>query len=233
MKVTTLIMLLTASIFSTNTFEWQPEDYHGIPADDVKIIFFDGFNDDSKFWKKSDFKKAKVEIENSQCYFFAKGEEHIWQDFVMDKDGFELETSISFGDKKSTAPLHLFIGGTRDKMLTCSIYTDGYFEANLIDGQSKKVYIPKTRMMNITPSNNKITIRKVDEMLYFFVNEILVTARPFPNISGYRYGFTTSKNDLLINYFIMSDLVRDKRNADFTMKNGEIIDFEERSRYKM
>jgi hypothetical protein len=233
MKVTTLIILLTASIFSTNTFEWQPKDYHGIPADDVKIIFFDGFSDDSEFWKKSDFKKAKVEIENSQCHFSAKEEEHIWQDFVMDKDGFELETSISFGKTKSSDPLHLFIGGTRDKMLTYSIYPDGYFEASLINGESKEHYLSKTRTTNIKQKNNKITIRKVDDILHFFINEKLMASRPFPNISGYRYGFSTSKNDLIINYFIMSDLVRDKRNADFTMKNGEIIDFEERGRYKM
>lgn len=233
MKSTTLILFFAASIFSTNTFDWYAENYQGIPSDDIKVIFFDDFNDDSRFWKKSDFKKAKILIENGTCELTAKGEEQIWQEFVMDKDGFELETSIRFGKSKSDEPLNLFIGGSRERMLTFSIFPDGTYKATLIDGDSKKDYISKTPSASINLDENKITIRKVDNTLHLFINEQLTASRTIPNLTGYRYGFTTSKNDLIINYFIMSDLVRDNRNADFTMKNGEPIDVEEKGRYKM
>jgi hypothetical protein len=233
MKIAALIILFTASFVSTNVFEWNPEEYHGISDDDVKVIFFDDFTNNKKFWKKSDFKKTKISIESGSCHLSAKEEQQIWQEFVMDKDGFELETSFRSAKPKSKKPLNVFICGSRDKMLTFSIFPDKTYKVSLIEGDSKKDFIKKTPSAFINTTNNKITIRKVDETLYFFINEQLTATHTFPNLSGYRYGFTTSKNDIVIDYFIMSDLVKDKRNADFNMKNGEPIDVEERGRYKM
>ncbi len=233
MNVTALLFIITTSLVSPNIFTWLPESYDGIPQDDVKILFFDDFTNDKEFWKKSDFKAVKLDIDEGICELKAKGEQQIWQEFIMDKDGFELETVITFGKTKGNEPLNLFLFGSKTQMLTFSIYPSGHYKSTIINSKNKKDYIGYTASKSINQKDNKITIRKVDGMLYFFINEQLIASRPLPKVSGFRYGFSTTKNQLNIKYFIMSDLVRDNRNTDFNMKDGELIDVEEKSRFKM
>lgn len=230
---TTLLLLSFQYVFAQ--VDWKPNQYHGIPSVEKKVIFFDDFSNTDESWKKSDFQKTTTDIDDGKCKLSASKEDQmIWQDLIMDKDGYEFEVKLSSTKNKEKEPLKLVLKGSKTDMLTFNLYPEGNFSITLINRGTKTTIKENRPSVHITKGSNKLLVREIDGTLYFFINENYVTSISTLSINGYRFGIiATPKNPVTINYVIMSDLVKSRRNTDFTGKNGEILDKEERSRYKM
>lgn len=215
--------------------DWNVERYEGVPTTAKKVIFFDDFSTDNAFWKKSDHEKIKTEINNGKCTFAAsKTEQTIWQELVMDKDGYELEVKLSSAKNKTKEPLKILLAGSKGEMLTFEIKPEGSYAANITRSGVTTALINEHPSVHIKQDANKVMIRVVDNSIYFFINEHLVATRPLPPLKGYRFGIVaTPKNPVIVDYFIMTDLIKSRRNADFTEKDAVIEDKEEKSRHKM
>ncbi|MFK7946691.1 MAG: hypothetical protein AB8G11_03800 [Saprospiraceae bacterium] len=231
--MTTLILLSCQYIFAQ--VDWKPNQYHGVPSAEKKVIFFDDFSNENESWKKSDFEKTTTIIEDGECKLSASREEQIiWQDLVMDKDGYDFEVNLSSTKGKEKEPLKIMLKGSKTEMITFDLYPEGNFSINLLKNGATTTIKNKRPSVHIKNDVNKVLVREVNSVLYFFINENFVTSISTPSINGYRFGIIVApKNPITINYVIMSDLVKSRRNADYTEKNGEILDKEERSRYKM
>lgn len=231
--ITTLILLSCQYAFSQT--DWKPNQYHGIPSAEKKVFFFDGFSNENESWKKSDFEKTTMDIDDGKCQLSASKEDQIiWQDLIMDKDGYEFEVKLSSTKNKEKEPLQIMLKGSKTDMLTFNLYPEGNFSISLLKRGTETTIKEKRPSVHIKKDANRVLVREVDGALYFFINENLVTSISTPSISGYRFGvIVTPKNPVTIDYVIMSDLVKSRRNADYTEKNGKMIDKEERSRYKM
>ena len=238
MKIYITLLLLLPFQLSFAQLDWKEDTFDGIANSDKKVVFFDDFSTTNAFWKKSDFEKTITAIENGKCKLSSvKSEQMIWQELVMDKDGFELEIKISSEKNKTGEPLKIILAGSKDDYLTFELKPEGSYTSNVVRGDVVTPLINECKSTAINIDANIVTIRKIDKSIYFFVNGQLLASRVFPPLSGYRFGVATdTKNSVLLEYFLMSDLIKSRRNADFNAKDGEdnsLIDREEKGRYKM
>jgi hypothetical protein len=242
LKINSIIMKTTAFVIAffllppINFLEWQPSLYNGIFPDDAKVIFFDDFQNTDKSWKQSDHKLLNMSINAGNALLNAKKQEQfLWQELVMDRDGFELETRLSSPKGKADEPLTVLISGSRDRWLTFEVFPKGIFQVNLHNGGEVTALVETSPLNAIKKGANKLTVRKVDKTLYFFINEAFAASSPLPPNLGYRYGFIVNdKSEVNVDYFLMSDLVRSRRNADTYQEKGLLfIPKEERSRPKI
>lgn len=235
MKYLFTTLILISFQYASAQIEWKPNQYHGVPSAEKKVIFFDDFSNEDESWKKSDFQKTTTEIKKGKCHLSAsKDNQTIWQDLIMDKDGYEFEVKLSSTKNKEKEPLRVMLKGSKTDMLTFDIYPEGNFSITLQKRGTETIIKEKRPSVHINKESNKLMVREVGGALYFFINENFVTSISTPSISGYRFGvLVTPKNPVSIDYVIMSDLVKSRRNADYTEKEGKTIHKEERSRYKM
>lgn len=230
---TSIILLSFQSIFAQ--IDWKPDQYQGIPSTSKKVIFFDDFSATDESWKKSDFQRTDMDIEDGKCDLSAsKGNQYIWQDLIMDKDGYDFEVKLSSTKNKSKEPLKIVLKGSKTEMLILNIFPKGDYSIVWSQRGKETAIQEKRSSVYIEESSNKVLVREVDGALYLFINEKFVTSMSVPSLEGYRFGvLATPKNPVTIDYVIMSDLIKLKRNIDFGTKGDAMIDKEERSKYKM
>jgi hypothetical protein len=154
----------------------------------------------------------------------------------MDKDGYEVEVRFKSTKDKTKEPLTLVLAGSKNEFFTFEITPEGTYAANIIKDDTKISLIEENTTVHINKDNfNKITVRAVDKLLYFFINENLIATRPLPPLRGYRFGVLVSpKNPIIIDYFIMSDLIKSHKKADIMEVSPNVIPTrEDKSRRKM
>lgn len=234
--IPTLLFLLPLQILPNQT-DWIVDHYIGIPDANKKVIFFDGFSDTKTQWKKSDFQKTITEVKENECTLTANKESQIiWQDLVMDKDGYEIEVRFKSKKDKIEEPLTLILAGSKNEFIAFEIMPEGSYAANIIKGYVKIPLLNEVSTVHINREDfNKVTIRSINKLLYFFINEHLIATCPLPLLKGYRFGvMATPKNPIIIDYLIMSDLIKPRQNT-YTIKKPPSItpNKEQKSRYKM
>ncbi len=217
--------------------DWNLETYDGIPSKNKKIAFFDDFSGTDKSWKKSDFQNTLNSMDKGECLVESKQSEQIfWQDLIMDKGGFELEVRIASQKAKTKEPITIVLAGSKENMLTFEIKPEGTYRADVTKNGAETDFIGEQASTSIKTDYNKITIRQFNNEIYFFINEQLVANRPFPPLTGYRFGIlVTPKNPVIVDYFLMNHLLETKGSADFSSEKGgeSTLTKEERSRHKM
>jgi hypothetical protein len=236
LHLSALLFLLPFQII-TAQIDWRNDDYIGISDANKKVIFFDDFSDTKIQWKKSDFEKTITNIEKNECLLTASKEKQIiWQDLVMDKDGYEVEVRFKSAKDKTKELLTLVLAGSKNEFFTFEITPEGTYAANIVRDNVKVPLLQENTTVYLDKDDfNKITVRAVDKLLYFFINENLIATRPLPPLKGYRFGILVSpKNPIIVDYFIMSDLIKSRRNADIVeISPNKIPSKEDNSRRKM
>lgn len=186
----------------------QAHIYKGVSKELKTSVFSDEFESNENNWSNNN---EGVEIVNGKLKIEASANNMKLLkaiDINENKD-FEIETSIRFvsgSDKKAFG----LIWGRNDesnKHFSLIYNNEGFVAINKYTG----AYIPLVEPTNCkdlkSNENNKITIRKSDDLLYFFVNEQLLTNLPFKYFYGNMLGFsipqgTTIEVDYLhITYF--------------------------------
>ncbi len=190
--ILTLLLLVCCSVSAQR-------DYYDYIPEDRTTVYFDDFNNDAseKFWTgKSKEHKGKI------------------------KYGQYLFKSVAIGLKPSYMAPHFDLDPSKDfaveMMLSCNGNDYGlvwgqdkslerFYYFNLIKRgfiiKNEKKTIIKGKIKKLVTEWNKITLRKVNQTYYLFVNEQLVYEMPYEPISNIRIGVGTPGWKVFVDYF--------------------------------
>jgi uncharacterized protein (TIGR02145 family) len=121
-------------------------------------------------------------------------------EFLDQKRDFEIEISlmIVFSDELNPNGIALGINDQKEA-LKFAISKNGYFQIYK-ETKDKLIYIkPWTLFKDFKSGYNKLTVRKIDGVFYYFINKTYVYSSPFEPLSGNRIGiFVCNKSNIRI-----------------------------------
>lgn len=190
------LLVLPVSIFAQLGGAWQPSNYDGIPQGDRHTIIYDEFEDNRNNWNlESSY--LEMRIENSDFYLRNLQSRPIVKRKQFDFDisgNYEVEIRMRYVRGIPTLPIGLTFG--RDAK---GNEYNFYFKP---DGEYKVSRYFKYQSQDIKPwsfhsslnkySANTLTVRKVADQWYFFINRQLVHHSPAYPLYGHDFGITIS-----------------------------------------
>jgi uncharacterized repeat protein (TIGR01451 family) len=224
-------VLLSASFFlaaaSILAQEKPTPAYYSFSKDlKTQFVLQDDFSKFNNYWLLGIEENSWSEsIEDGHLVFASltnKSKEDLLPAIIDQKRDFEIETSIRFVegqmDKgyglqwgKSVNPVRQF-----DFLLTGG----GHYTIDKYDGQFSD-YVPFTLSDNVNRyAFNKLTVRKVTDKYYFFLNEKLVYTMPFEPFFGNLLGFQVGDNStIMIDHIDIAylDQVKDEKSKVLIM----------------
>ena len=230
MKKTLLISYFIAiAAFCYSQNNWQPETYNGIPENDKLHVFFDQFNDNSNLWDIGEVKDSWLEkIENGYLYFqsldYLPNEDYLPMPIDENKN-FEIEASIAFhsGDNIQAYGLQWGKTAEENKQFDFFISGNGQYTIDKFTGEFTD-YVPFTSSELVKKDDyNKLTVRKIDDQYYFFLNEKLVHQMPFEPFMGKNIGIQVGKKSAIrVDYIRLSELIN---TTEFNPSQLMIMDY--------
>jgi uncharacterized repeat protein (TIGR01451 family) len=221
---TFLFFLAAASVMAQE--KPTPTDYSFTKGQKKQYVLQDDFSKFSNYWLLGIEENSWSEtIEDGHLVFQTltnKSKEDLLPAIIDQKRDFEIETSIRFVegqmDKgyglqwgKSVNPVRQF-----DFLLTGS----GHYTIDKYDGQFSD-YVPFTLSDNVNRyAFNKLTVRKVSDKYYFFLNEKLIHTMPFEPFFGNLLGFQVGdKSTIMIDHIDIAylDEVKDEKSKVLIM----------------
>ncbi len=206
---TTFIFLLIAIV----AFAQAPEKYNSDIAAKKTDIFFDDFNDFSNYWLLGIEEDSWIEnIEDGQLFFQSltdKPKEDVLPVIIDQSRDFEIETSIKFvkGDMSKAYGLQWGKSQNPVKQFDFYLAANGQFTIDKYDGEFHD-FVPFKAFDKVNRyAHNKLTVRKVADKYYFFINEILVHQMPFEPFFGNLLGVQVAeRSTILVDYIRASYL---------------------------
>jgi len=187
-------------------------NYYDYAAEDMQTIYFDDFDDETstKFWTGKN-REHKGKIKYGQ-YLFKSVAMGLKPSYTAPR--FDLDPSRDF-----TIEMMLSCNGNdyglvwgQDKSLE-RFYTFNLIKRGFVIKNEKEVII-RGKIKKLVVEWNKITLRKVADTYYFFVNEQLVYELPYEVISDIRIGIGTPGWKVFVDYFGVHYLGEKRRLRD-------------------
>lgn len=171
-------------------------------------IFYDDFSAFSNYWLLGIEEESWIEnIENGQLYFQSltdKPKEDLLPVMIDTERDFEIETSIKFvgGDLSKGYGLQWGKSKNPQKQFDFLLTGNGHYTIDKYTGEFHD-YVPFTQSTMVNSyAANKLTVRKVDSLYYFFLNEQLAHSMPFEDFYGNLMGVQVAENStILVDYF--------------------------------
>ncbi|MBE9468630.1 MAG: caspase family protein [Bacteroidetes bacterium] len=218
MKTLLSTILLIAFTISANAQEWTAKLYSGIPIEEKKIIFEDDFEKFNNYWLLGIEENSWIENLEKGNLFFQSLTNKPKQDilpviFDYNRD-FEIETKIKFEKGEMDKAYGFQWGKSQNpvKQFDFLLSANGQFTIDKYTGEFHD-YVPFTQSKLVNSyASNKITIRKVEDTYYFFLNENLIHTMPFEPFFGNLLGFQVAENStMLVDYIRVSYLGKEKK----------------------
>lgn len=177
--------------------EYKATNYYGFSANEKQLIFADEFNDDGNKWSLGCSQSGVAEVYNGFISVKSISQEDavgcVRSLFHIDqRKDFEIETKLKFNSGNDNKAIYFVFGKQPSEWsrFNLGISGNGYY---IID----KSYLNKyTSILNWVESSNvyknsfnTLTIRKVSNTMYFFMNSILIHSMPFESFYGDEIGF--------------------------------------------
>ena len=198
MKISHIYLVFSLVLIYSSVLSAQ-RDYYDYLPEDRTTVFFEDFNDEhsDKFWTgKNREHKGKI------------------------KFGQYLFKSVAIGLKPSYMAPHFDIDPSKDFAVEMMLSSNGN-DYGLVWGQDKSLerfyyfnlikrgfiiknenkIIIKGKIKKLVTEWNKITLRKINQTYYLFVNEQLVYEMPYEPISNIRIGVGTPGWKVFVDYF--------------------------------
>ncbi|HOW41482.1 MAG TPA: caspase family protein [Bacteroidales bacterium] len=198
-----VITLLAAAIITSAQEKTNPADYSFSKGLKSQFVLQDDFSKFSNYWLLGIEENSWAEsIEGGHLVFESltnKPKEDLIPVIIDQNRSFEIEASIRFVegqmDKgyglqwgKAANPIRQF-----DFLLTGA----GHYTIDKYTGEFKD-YVPFTVSQKVNRyAFNKLTVRKVANKYYFFLNEALVHSMPFEPFFGNLIGFQVAENSTI------------------------------------
>ena len=217
-KCLSLVILWFPAFLLSQTV-WNPLEYHSISSEEKTAIFYDDFNDNRNKWGLGHEPRDWSEVIEDGRLLFQSYDDDAKEDLIKvefdHKRDFEIETYIRFAKGDSMKFFGLQWGKSSDfnNQYDFLISGNGLFTIDKFSGEFYD-YIPPTPSGLIKKTlYNKLTIRKINNNYYFFINEELVHSMPFREFFGDFIGFQVSNNSsIYIDYLRISELKKDVQN---------------------
>lgn len=210
----------------TNQNIYAQPSYKDYSLSQMKIIFFDEFSDNRNNWYEGYWRdEVHYKFNNGYIYLESLSEnigklETLKKNliFINENLDFQIETRIRFVKGKGYSPVGL-CWGRKDKNYAYYFYFDpvkyiGYSIFMKKDGKHYKLKNWTKSDLLKMHSYNKLTVRKVKDIYYFFFNESLVHTMPFRAFFGQKIGFPVPPNSVIhVDYLLVSYLPKVVRPA--------------------
>lgn len=174
-------------------------NYYDYAAADMKTIYFDDFDEDSrtKFWTGKN-REHKGKIKYGQ-YLFKSVAMGLKPSYTAPR--FDLDPSRNFSIEMKLS----CNGNDYGLVWGQDMSMERFYYFNLIKRgfiiKNEREIIIKGKIKKLVKEWNKITLRKVEDTYYFFVNEQLVYELPYEPISNIRIGIGTPGWKVFVDYF--------------------------------
>lgn len=204
-------LFLFIAIIEAQT-KWQPHLYDGIENIQKKALFFDDFSKLNNNWTENKVKELSVSTNNNQLTISSnakKSKDIVLSVSVNENKNFEIETKIKFNKGNSRRAFGIVWGKSIElnKFYSFIINNEQNYAINKFSGAYIS-YIKPTQSSAIKINQyNKLTIRKVDNMMYFFINEILVNKIIFTYLYDNYFGISLGGGcKITLDYFKISEI---------------------------
>jgi hypothetical protein len=181
----------------------SPADYSFSKGLRSQFILQDDFSKFNNYWLLGIEENSWTEsIEDGHLVFQSltdKAKEDLLPVMIDQERNFEIETSIRFVEGKMDKGYGLQWGKAVNPMKQFDFLLTGagHFTIDKYTGEFKD-FVPFTLSDKVNRyAFNKITVRKVDDMYYFFLNEKLVHSMPFEPFFGNLIGFQVAENSTI------------------------------------
>ncbi|MEO0471870.1 MAG: caspase family protein [Bacteroidota bacterium] len=239
--------LLASLLISVPAFaqdSWRAAEYNGISGKDKVIVFLDNFDNNLKDWDLSRLSSRNEYISegNFHCTSYTSYPYTKRRAVAIDAtDNFEIEARMRFAGGPSSNLTGLAFGrdyaGSQYQFLfsprgrvQVSRENRGrpnvYFDAKIDEGVSKYGY-------------QILTIRKITDKWYFFVNRKLVHEMSAQKLYGNQFGFIIGGNmEVNVDYFRVSEIrARDSKGPELALseptfrEDQKVFTFTQRHQY--
>jgi hypothetical protein len=193
--------------------------YSDYKHEDKTDYFFDSFNDNSNNWE-TNIKYGSSSVNSGYYYLRSKSiyAANSYQSIDFDTNSdFEIETSFRKTSGKSTTLQSLIWGCSSSQKNYFGFTGGGNFRISWYDGTKYHAYKDWTTSSSInTESYNRLTIRKVKSLMYFFINKKRVYTMPFKSFFGDRIGFQVPRETNLTIKYLRISLIKIRNEEDPT-----------------
>lgn len=171
--------------------------------------FYEDFSNNNNNWIKENSKNISLTVADG--YFIinntsSKPYYYLEKDVSIDYESdFEIECIFEFNSETSN-DYSLLWGGEKKKnnlgFMEFVISKKGFYRISKFEVNDWKDYTQWTKSNLIKPQANKLTVRKIDNTYFFFINEEIVHTMKYEKSIGSKVGFqTNSSSKLKINKF--------------------------------
>jgi hypothetical protein len=218
MRTMAIIFLTLQAGFAFSQDITKPVDYNLSSGIEKQIVLSDNFEKFDNYWLLGIEENSWVEnIEEGNLYFQSltnKPKEDIIPVILDQNRDFEIEAKIKFVKGNMEKAYGLQWGKSKSPVNQFDFYLtgNGHYTIDKYTGEFHD-FVPFTQSDKVNSyTYNKLTIRKVEDKYYFFLNEHLVHTMPFEPFYGNLMGFQVAENStILIDYFYVFYL--DKEEA--------------------
>ncbi len=192
-----------AALIASAQEKVSPSDYAFSKGLKSQVVLNDDFSKFNNYWLLGIEENSWSEsIEDGHLVFQSltdKAKEDLLPVIIDQKRNFEIETSIRFVEGKMDKGYGLQWGKAINplKQFDFLLTGSGHFTIDKYTGDFKD-YVPFTLSDKVNRyAFNKLTVRKVADTYYFFLNEKLVHSMPFEPFFGNLLGFQVAENSTI------------------------------------
>ena len=198
-----VITLLAAAIISSAQEKTNPADYSFSKGLKSQFVLQDDFSKFSNYWLLGIEENSWAEsIEGGHLVFESltnKPKEDLIPVIIDQNRSFEIEASIRFVEGQMDKGYGLQWGKAANpiKQFDFLLTGAGHYTIDKYTGEFKD-FVPFTVSPKVNRyAFNKLTVRKVADKYYFFLNEALVHSMPFEPFFGNLIGFQVAENSTI------------------------------------
>lgn len=217
MKTFAIIFVVLQATISFSQGISNPEDFNFKASGEKEIILFDNFEKFNNYWLLGIEENSWIEnIEDGKLYFQSlsnKPKEDLIPVILDQNRDFEIEANIKLVKGNMEKAYGLQWGKSKNPVKQFDFYLtgNGHYTIDKYTGEFHD-FVPFTQSNKVNSyTYNKLTVRKVKDRYYFFLNEHLVHSMPFEPFYGNLMGFQVAeKSTILIDDFRVSYLDKEK-----------------------
>lgn len=217
MRTMAVIILALQAGFAFSQDITNPEDYNLSSDIEKQIVLSDNFDKFDNYWLLGIEENSWVEnIEDGNLYFQSltnKPKEDLIPVILDQTRDFEIEARIKLVKGNMEKAYGLQWGKSKNPVKQFDFYLtgNGHYTIDKYTGEFHD-FVPFTQSDKVNSyTYNKLSIRKIKDKYYFFLNEHLVHTMPFEPFYGNLMGFQVAENStILIDYFNVSYLDKEE-----------------------
>jgi Caspase domain len=202
---------------------WAPDKYDGVNLDNQRTKFVDRFEDDSNNnWSQKDETSSIFVSAQQGLALKANTDEgvYVFRPFSFNKESnFQIESSVRLGRTSTNAAL-IFGAQDESNLYTFEVTSKGYYTLNILQKGTHKVAYKGDLVGSsfLRESFNTLTVRKIADKWYFFINQNLMYSCDAKHMFGTGIGWhIEDKGSLYSKLLMVKELAVEDKTAPLVL----------------